>query len=117
MMKWKTMKIVWYESLFVGDKARKNRYRILQSVRNSRPIPGVYVITPSLNGNNILDIYPSAELCAPWHSEEEFFILGVAAGYQEALTVAGRIVAMLYRETGGFDMTGYLKQVYRKREE
>lgn len=111
------MKINWYERLFVGDDARKKRHQIIRSIRNSRPMLGIYVITPSLNGNNILDIYPALELYAPWNSKEEFFILGIAADYQEALLVAGQIVAQLYGQTGSFDLTGYLKGVYRKREE
>lgn len=102
------MKISWYDHLYVGDKAKKNRYRIIQALRNSRGITGAYVITPSISGNNILDIYPAMELFAPWHREEEFFIIGIAAGYWESLEVAGRIVDELYRNTGGFDLNGYL---------
>lgn len=108
------MKINWFERLYVGDRAKKRRYRIIQSIRKSRPVAGIYVITPSLNGNNILDIYPAAELYAPWHESEAFFILGIAADYEEALTVAGRIVARMYAETGGFDLSEFIKRIYRK---
>lgn len=104
------MKISWYDHLFVGDKAKKKRYQIIQAVRNSRTITGAYVITPSLSGNNVLDIYPAMELSAPWYREEEFFIIGIAAGYWEALEVAGKIIDELYRSTGGFDLNGYLNQ-------
>lgn len=107
------MKINWFERLYVGDRARQKRYRIIQSIRKLRPMAGIYVITPSLSGNNILDIYRATELCAPWYEKEAFFILGIAADYEEALTVAGRIVAQMYAQTKGFDLTEYLKHIYR----
>lgn len=102
------MKISWYDHLYVGDKAKKKRYQIIQAIRNSRLISGAYVITPSLSGNNVLDIYPAMELSAPWYRNEEFFIIGIAADYWEALEVTRQIIDELYRNTGGFDLAGYL---------
>ena len=102
------MKISWYDHLYVGDKAKKKRYQIIQAIRNSRLISGAYVITPSLSGNNVLDIYPAMELSAPWYRDEEFFIIGIAADYWEALEVTRQIIDELYRNTGGFDLTGYI---------
>ena len=102
------MKISWYDHLYVGNNAKKKRYQIIQAIRNSRLITGAYVITPSLSGNNVLDIYPARELSAPWYREEEFLIIGIAADYWEALEVTRQIVEELYRKTGGFDLTGYL---------
>lgn len=102
------MKISWYDHLYVGDNAKKKRYQIIQAIRNSRAVTGAYVITPSSNGNNILDIYPAAELAAPWYEAETFFIVGIAADYWEALEVARRIVDEMYQNTGGFDLNGYL---------
>lgn len=66
------------------------------------------MITPSLSGNNVLDIYPAMELSAPWYRDEEFFIIGIAADYWEALEVTRQIIDELYRNTGGFDLTGYI---------
>ena len=48
------------------------------------------------------------ELSAPWYREDEFFIIGIAADYWEALEVTRQIVEELYQNTGGFDLTGYL---------
>ena len=44
------------DHLYVGEKAGKNRLRIIGNLRDSRLQPGIYVITPASNGNNILDI-------------------------------------------------------------
>ncbi len=101
--------ISWYNWLYVGEKAKKKRYRIINGIRRSRPKPGVYVITPALNGNNILDIYPSIEFLSSFYRDKDFLIIGIAAGYWEALEVAGRIIDDMYRKTGGFDLPGFIK--------
>lgn len=99
------MKISWYNRLYVGEKAKKKRYRIIQGIRKGKPGLEIYVITPASNGNNILDIYPAAELASPFYKEKEFFILGIAADYWEALEVAGRVIHDLYRKTEGFHLS------------
>ena len=102
------MKISWFDRLYTGEKAKKKRYRIIQGIRRSKPQPGIYVITPASNGNNILDIYPAAVLILPFYRDEEFLIMGIASDYWEALEVAGRIVNDMYRKTGGFDLPAFI---------
>lgn len=104
------MKLTWYNKLYVGEKAKKKRYRIIQAIRRGKPQILAYVITPASNGNNILDIYPAAELLSPYCRQEEFLILGIAADYWEALSVAARIVDEMYRKTGGFKLEAFLDQ-------
>lgn len=103
------MKITWFSRLYVGEKAKRKRYRIIRGIRKSKPQPGVYVITPALNGNNILDIYPSKALISSIF-REEFLVMGIAADYWEALEVAGHIVSDLYRETGDFSLPAFIKE-------
>ena len=95
------MKITWYDHLYTGEKAEKRRYQIIQAVREGKPQIRAYVITPASNGNNILDIYPSAALLSPWNKEKAFHIIGIAADYWEALEVVRQIIDDIYQETGG----------------
>lgn len=104
------MKIFWFDRLYTGEKAKKKRYRIIQGIRKSRPQPGIYVITPASNGNNILDIYSATALLSPFYKDEEFLIMGIGADYWEALEVAGRIVNDMYRRTGGFDLSAFIEE-------
>lgn len=99
----------WYDHLYVGEKAKKHRFRILQGLREGRFLPDVYVITPPQNGKNLLEIYPSAMLLLPPYRDQEFFVIGVAVTYWEALELVRQIVDDLYQKTGGFclaDLTG-----------
>ena len=96
------------DHLYVGEKAEKNRFRIICNLRYSKLQTGIYVITPASNGNNILDIYPSFALMQPYYQEQNLYILGIADGYWEALLVAGRMVDDMYQKTGGFCLKEFM---------
>lgn len=87
----------WYQHPYVGEKAKKNRYAIIQGLRDRKLMPEVYVITPSSNGNNLFDIYPSAMLLLPPLNQEDLLVLGIAVTYWEALEVARDMVDDLYQ--------------------
>lgn len=90
------------EHLYVGKKAAPVKAQIMQLLQEKKLQPEVYVITPPKNGNNVLDIYPSALLLVPPYRNEEFLILGIAVTYWEALEVVRELVDDLYRKTGAF---------------
>lgn len=100
----------WYDYLYVGEKAGAKRYGMIRKIRGRKLQRGGYVITPASNGNNILDIYPSAVLLLPYYKDKNLLILGIAADYWEALGLARDIVDDLYSITGGFDLKKFLTE-------
>lgn len=95
----------WYEHLYIGEKAGRHRFDILEKIRNKKGLGGIYLIVPASNPANILDIIPAGEIKKEWYEEkQDLFVVGVAKGYDEALEVAGRIVGTLYRTTGTFEL-------------
>lgn len=105
------MRMRWYEHLYVGERARKRRFSIIQNIRSEKLQPEIYVITPASNGNNILDIHPSATLLHPYYREQNLLILGIALGYQEAMEVAGTIVDEMFRKTGELNLEQFLEEM------
>ena len=99
----------WYERLYVGEKAKKNRFSILQAVREEKS-SGYYILTPASNPKNLLDIYPALTLKQPYYKQQDLLIVGVAADYQDAAMLVGRIVGDVYKKTGGYDVKGFLRQ-------
>jgi len=97
----------WYDRLYVGEKAKKSRYEIIQSIRNGK-LSGHYVLTPSLSGKNLLDLYPAFTLLQPYYKKQDLLVVGIAADYEDAVRLSGRIVAEVYKKTGGFDVSGFL---------
>lgn len=91
----------------MGERAEKNRFSLVQGIRRGRPKAFSFVITPA-SGSNLLDIYPASEIVRPCHRNREFYVLGIGADYDDALMLAGRMVAEVYGATGGFDLRSYM---------
>lgn len=98
----------WYHKLYEGKKAQEKRYSIIRKIRERKLQINSYVITVPSNGNNVLDIYPSYILLLPYYKESDTMIIGIAADYEEAVEVAGRIVLDMYREIGKPDVEEFL---------
>ncbi len=99
----------WYKHLYVGQKAKKKRFTIIQNIRKGRFQAGVHVITPASCGENLMDIYPASLLLTEYYSKkEDLLILGIAADYYEALEVARDIVDEMYHTTGRFSIREFL---------
>lgn len=109
--------IRWYEHLYLGEKAKKHRFSVLQKLRAGKLQPEVYVITPPKSGNNLLEIYPSAMFLIPPLDKEDRLIVGIAVTYWEALEVVRQIVDDLYRTTGGFCLTDMIGAAAAKADE
>lgn len=101
----------WYKHLYVGEKAKKRRFTIIQNIRRARFQSEIHVVLPPSNDKNVLDIYPASVLLQDYYkSNKDLLILGVGADYYETLEVAGKIVGDIYRQTGGFSVAEFLKQ-------
>ena len=99
----------WYNRLYVGKRAKKHRFRIIEDIRDSKFQTGAYVITPASNGNNILDIYPAFTLLQPYYkNQENLLILGIGNGYWDALEVARQIIDDMYQATGELELNSWL---------
>lgn len=101
--------MLWYNRLYVGKNAKKHRFSIIQNIRQKKYLPGIYVITPASNGNNILDIHPVVTFLSPLYKEEELLIVGIADGYWDAMELAGTIVSEMYEKTGRFRLEEFLE--------
>lgn len=103
----------WYKGLYMGDKARKAKYKILGRVVKKRLSFDTYLITLPSNPSNILDVY-SANVLLQTHFKEkkvlkDIYVVGIAKGRMEALELVRDIIDEVYHNTGGFDISGYLK--------
>ena len=99
----------WYERLYLGEKAKKHRFSILQAVRKEKS-SGYYILTPASNPQNLLDIYSAHTLNQPYYKKQDLLIVGVASDYDDAAMLAGRIIEDIYKKTGGYDVSGFLNQ-------
>lgn len=94
----------WYEKLYIGKKAVRRQKQITGHIERGEFLMGAYVITAAVNGNNILDIYPTEVLLLPFYKDRDFLIIGISDSYWESLEVVRQIVDDMYQLTGGFDL-------------
>lgn len=98
----------WYHHLYMGEQARKNRYRIVGKIRWNKFQMNVYVITLAANQRDLLDIYPSYVLQQKHFRKQDYLIVGIAKGYEEAVEVATKILMEVYTKTGSFGIREYI---------
>ena len=105
-----------YERLYLGDKAKVNRFKILQAVRAEKT-SGYYVLTLASNQKNLLDIYSAGSWNQPYFKQLDPMIIGIAADYEDAAELVGKIVAEVFKKTGGYDVGSFLKQEIANQQE
>ncbi len=101
----------WYRKLYLGERAKKAKYKIFGRIRKNRFTYDTFLISLSAH-NNLLDIFSANELKQPYYKDkrhlEQLYIVGIAVGYDEALEVAKRIVEDVYQATGNFEIRKFL---------
>ena len=106
------VKLKWYRYLYLGDNARKAKYKTFGLIRKSRFTIDTYIVAISVNPDNILDVYSANMLKQPHFKNknvnEEIYVVGLAKGRDEALNLVRDIIDEVYNATGGFDIREYL---------
>ncbi len=105
--------MIWYDRLYMGEKAGKQRSSVMWDIRRKKKRNDIYVITPPSNEKNVLDIYPVTTLYQEYYEKKNLLILGIALGYGEALELVRRIVDEMYKATGKFDIKEFLETADR----
>lgn len=92
-------RIRWYKKLYMGEKARKKRYKIVWKVKYKAGLWNTYLITVPIFGNNQLEIIDSSEILQKHYNYTTTCVVGIAIGYEEALQLVERIVSDVLMET------------------
>lgn len=102
----------WYRKLYLGDNAKKAKYKVFGRIRKGNFSPDTFLITLSNTGENLLEITSVNFLFQPHFKNkknlDKIYVVGIAKGREEALELVRLIVDEVYRATGGFDIAGYL---------
>lgn len=113
----------WYKKLYMGEEAQKAKYKVFGRIRRNRFQIDTYLITLSDNPDNLLDMFSANILNQPYFKKNRrkqtrnLYVVGLAVGYKEGLSVITQIIDDVYTNTGGFDIRGYLKFGQNSRRE
>lgn len=102
--------IKWYKNLYVGDNAKKKEHKIRRKIDKQKLVPGVYLITYASNPKNQLDIFPASQLKQETVYRRCPEIIGIAADYQEAVSIVVMLADKAYHQEGCDSIRSYLEQ-------
>ena len=102
------MQVKIYCDLCVSECWQEKKEKIIRKLRQNRLQPQVYVIALSQGEQNHLEFFSSILLKQRVYRNSGLFVVGITAGYDEALTVTTRIADHVYRETGGTDIRRFI---------
>lgn len=96
-----------YISPSIKDKQRK----IMWKLRTGRPQPMIYVISLARN-DDLLEICHSGMLKQKYYKKKENmpYIVGLAFGYGQAVSLVTDILADVHQTTGGYDVKSFFQR-------
>ena len=99
-------KLTFAPNLYLGESIASEKLDKLKKRLEKKPLlANVYLITPAKNPADQLD---ARQLIQPHYKKEEFLILGIAAGYEEALQLIEQITGECLDARGDCNLREYL---------
>lgn len=99
----------WYSNLYIGEGAKKKAKTIIRKINTMAGQLGIYVITLAINPDNHLEIIPSYLLLQSNVYNNCPMIVGIASGYDEALSLITMITNEVYEKMGNTDIRTFIE--------
>lgn len=102
-------KLKFAQNLYLGEGIAPEKLDKLKKRLNKKPLlANVYLITPARNPADQLDIFDTRQLVQPHYKDEEFLVLGMASGYEDALQLIERVTGECLKARGDCNLREYL---------
>ena len=104
----------YYKHLYLADGIKKKE-KIIRQLEEKKLQMNIHIITLARNEKNQLEIYNSMILLQPDFPHDDFFVVGLAKGYEDAVEMVEEIAREVYNKTKGADIRSYILE--REQEE
>lgn len=104
----------YYKHLYLAEGIRKKE-KVIRKLEKNQLQMNIHIITLSQNEEDQLEIYNSMILLQPEFPHDDFFVVGIAKGYEDAVEMVEEIVWEVYNKTKGADIRSYILE--REQEE
>lgn len=111
------MQVKQYCDLRVSECWQEKKEKIIKKLEQNRLQPQVYVIALSQGEQNHLEFFSSMLLKQRVFRDGELFVVGIANGYEEALSMTEEITKQVFEETGDADIRRFIKKRQEEYEE
>ena len=108
--------MIWYDDLYLSENIEKKAYKIKWKITHNAGMLHMYVITLPQNNDNLLEIISTKELMQRYYPKKELVVVGIAKGYEEAVTIAATIIVDTMNALGSTNVKQYLKEKRKEKE-
>lgn len=102
----------WYKNLYMGDNAKKEKYKVFVHIVKERFQKDTFLIILSRSSGNLLEIVNSNFIFQPHFKKKsvksKIYVVGLAKGREEALELVRVIIDDVYQNTAAFNIREYL---------
>ena len=84
--------MIWYDDLYLSENIEKKADKIKWKITHNAGMLHMYVISLPQNNDSLLEIISTKELMQRYYPKKNLVIVGIAKGYEEAVTMAATIV-------------------------
>lgn len=104
----------YYKHLYLAKGIRKKE-QVIRKLEENKLQMNIHIITLPRNGEDQLEIYHSMVLLQPELPHDDFFVVGIAKGYEDAVEMVEEIAQEVYNKTKGADIRSFILE--REQEE
>ena len=98
----------WYYDLYLGEKIAKKKNKIIYKINDGKLSPSTFVIVLPRNNRDVLEAFPFEVLKQKYYKRQDFFIIGIAKGREEANQLMLDIIQECYRETDTVNVRDFI---------
>lgn len=98
----------YYKHLYVAESLKKKQKKIISRLNKRKFQLEIHLLVFPETENNQLEIINPNLLLQKNYPEKDYFVVGIAKGFEEALEILEEIVQTVYNETRGADIRSYI---------
>ena len=97
--------MIWYDDLYLSENIEKKADKIKWKITHNAGM-----LHMPQNNDSLLEIISTKELMQRYYPKKNLVIVGIAKGYEEAVTMAATIVVETMNSLGSTNVKQYLKE-------
>lgn len=103
------------KKMYISPAIKDKQQKIMWKLKTGRPQPMIYVISLAKN-DDLLEIYHSGMLKQKYYRKKENmpYIVGLASGYWQAVSLVADILEDVFQATGGYDVKSFFQSFFPK---
>jgi len=102
------MKITYYNNLYIDTKLMKKKEQLKEQLEKNEWHSHMHLIILAKEAQNHLEFFSTRMLKQEVFAPTTLFVVGFAAGYDEAREMVRDIVEEVYQKTGSVDIRRFL---------